>query len=106
MYSIGLSMQLKPGSYEGYKEAHDNLWPEIAKSMDDNNVRMSIYLLGDRLFLHAVAPSEADWLKSREDPALERWSEYMGNYLATDGEGNIIFDTLPEAFAFGMFKSE
>ena len=25
MYSIGLSMQLKPGSYEGYKEAHDNL---------------------------------------------------------------------------------
>ena len=36
MYSIGLSMQLKPGSYEGYKEAHDNLWPEIAKSMDDN----------------------------------------------------------------------
>ena len=105
MYSIGLSMQLKPRSYEGYKEAHDNLWPEIAKSMDDNNVSMSIYLLGDRLFLHAVAPSEADWLKSREDPALERWSEYMGNYLATDDAGNIIFDTLPEAFAFGMFKS-
>ena len=47
MYSIGLSMQLKPGSYEGYKEAHDNLWPEIAKSMDDNNVSMSIYLLGE-----------------------------------------------------------
>ena len=68
MYSIGLSMQLKPGSYEGYKEAHDNLWPEIAKSMDDNSVSMSIYRLGDRLFLHAVAPSEADWLKSREDP--------------------------------------
>ena len=44
MYSIGLSMQLKPGSYEGYKEAHDNLWPEIAKSMADNNVSMSIYL--------------------------------------------------------------
>ena len=66
MYSIGLSMQLKPGSYEGYKEAHDNLWPEIAKSMDDNSVSMSIYRLGDRLFLHAVAPSEADWLKSRE----------------------------------------
>ena len=105
MYSIGLSMQLKPRSYEGYKEAHDNLWPEIAKSMADNNVSMSIYLLGDRLFLHAVAPSEADWLKSREDPELERWSEYMGNYLATDDAGNIIFDTLPEAFAFGMFKS-
>ena len=50
MYSIGLSMQLKPGSYEGYKEAHDNLWPEIAKSMDDNSVSMSIYRLGDRLF--------------------------------------------------------
>ena len=67
---------------------------------------MGVYLLGDRLFLHAVAPSEADWLKSREDPELERWSEYMGNYLATDDAGNIIFDTLPEAFAFGMFKSE
>ena len=53
MFSIGLSMQLKPGSYDGYKEAHDNLWPEIAKSMSDNDVSMSIYRLGDRLFLHS-----------------------------------------------------
>jgi L-rhamnose mutarotase len=106
MFSIGLSMRLNPGGYPGYKKAHDELWPEIAKSMADNSVSMSIYRFGDRLFLHAVAPTEADWLKSREDPNLERWSEFMTNYLESDGAGNIVFDILEEAFAFGMFKSE
>ena len=106
MYSIGLAMKLRPGCYEGYKEAHDNLWPEIGKGMEATNVSMSIYRLGDRLVLHAVAPSEQDWLKSREDPELERWSDYMATYLETDEDDNIVFEELPEAFAFGMFKSE
>ena len=31
MYSIGLSMQLKPGSYEGYKEATITFGPKLRK---------------------------------------------------------------------------
>ena len=87
MYSIGLSMQLKPGS-QNRKEYGRQQWS------------MSIYLLGDRL---ARGCAVRGGLAHREDPELP---EYMGNYLATDDAGNIIFDTLPEAFAFGMFTSE
>ena len=105
MFSIGLVMKLKPGGYPGYKEAHDKLWPEIARSMRDNSVSMSIYRFEDRLFLHAVAPTEEDWKQSRNVEVLDRWSEYMSTQLETDAEGNITFDELPEAFAFGMFKA-
>ena len=104
MFSIGYVMRLKPGQYEGYKEAHDNLWPEIAESMSDNNVSMSIYKHEDLLFVHAVAPTEEEWDRSREHPDLPRWAEFMGEFLDQDEAGEIFFPELPEAFAFGTFK--
>ena len=104
MFSIGYVMRLKPGQYEGYKEAHDNLWPKIAESMSDNNVSMSIYKHEDLLFLHAVAPTEEEWDRSREHPDLPRWAEFMGEFLDRDEAGEIFFSELPEAFAFGTFK--
>ena len=104
MFSIGLSMNLRPGCYEEYKDAHDNLWPDLAASMEVNKVSMAIYCQEDQLFLHAVAPTEDDWEKSRNVEVLDRWSEYMAKLLETDADGNIIFNELPEAFAFGMFE--
>ena len=106
MYSIGLAMTLRPGAYAEYKKAHDELWPEIADSMSDNDVSMAIYRFGENLVIHAVAPTEADWNKSRDVPILEKWFEYMSTLLATDEQGEIIFEDLPEAFAFGIFKAD
>ena len=106
MYSIGLAMTLRPEAYAEYKKAHDELWPEIADSMSDNNVSMAIYRFGENLIIHAVAPTEEDWNKSRDVPILEKWFEYMSTLLQTNDEGEIIFEDLPEAFAFGIFKSE
>lgn len=104
MFSIGYVMQLKPGQYHRYKEAHDNLWPEIAKSMSDNQVSMSIYRFKEFLFLHAVAPTVADWNKSRDHPDLPKWSEYMSEFLEQDEKGEAVFSQLSEVFAFGNFK--
>ena len=106
MYSIGLAMTLRPGAYAEYKKAHDELWPEIADSMSDNDVSMAIYRFGENLVIHAVAPTEADWNKSRDVPILEKWFEYMSTLLATNQEGEIIFEDLPEAFVFGIFKGD
>ena len=66
MFSIGLGMTLKPGGYEGYKKAHDECWPELLENQRACGVSMAIYKWGDRLFVHATAPSEADWLKTRQ----------------------------------------
>ena len=96
-------MRLRPGAYEKYKLAHDQLWPEIAKGMRDNQVSMAIYRDADRLFLFASAPSEAHWQRSRQDPILARWDAGMTAYLETDQAGKIAFDVLPKAFGFGEF---
>ena len=106
MYSIGLAMTLRSGAYAEYKKAHDELWPEIADSMSDHDVSMAIYRFGENLIIHAVAPTEEDWNKSRDVPILEKWFEYMATLLETDENGEIIFEDLPEAFAFGVFKGD
>lgn len=103
MYNIGMTFDLQPGSYPEYKQAHDDLWPEIVASMSDNNVDMAIFRFGEQLFLHAAAPTEQDWLNSREHPALAKWTDYMTGMLVTDDDGQILFHVMEEAFAFGKF---
>ena len=45
MFTIAESFCLKPGCYDEYKRAHDELWPDIAKSMAEHDVSMAIYLM-------------------------------------------------------------
>lgn len=103
MFTIGLSMKLRPGAYERYKLAHDQLWPHLAEGMRANQVSMAIYRDGDRLFLFAAAPSEKRWLASRRDPVLARWDAAMTEFLETNTQGAIDFTVLPKAFGFGEF---
>jgi len=104
MFTLGLSMKLRPGAFDRYKLAHDQLWPELAAGMSANQVSMAIYRDGDRLFLFAAAPSQAYWDRSRQDPILARWNALMAELLETDPSGQIAFTTLPKAFGFGEFK--
>lgn len=98
-------MKLKRGCYGRYKEAHDNLWPEIAASMHENGVNMVIYHQSDdHLFVHATAPSAAHWECSRSHPALANWQRAMAELVETDARGDVRFEELEEAFAFGNFK--
>lgn len=104
MFTLGLAMNLRPGAYERYKLAHDQLWPELATGMTANHVSMTIYRDGDRLFLFATAPSEEDWHRSRQDPILAKWDARMTELLETNEQGGIAFTVLPKAFGFGDFK--
>jgi L-rhamnose mutarotase len=104
MFTLGLSMSLRPGAYGKYKLAHDQLWPELAAGMKANSVSMAIYRDGNRLFLFASAPSEAHWRRSRQDPILARWDALMTELLETDSGGGIAFTNLEKAFGFGEFK--
>ena len=104
MFTIFLSMGLKPGCLDAYKKAHDNLWPEIARSMSDNEVNMAIYHEGGRLFIFASAPSEAHWQRSRQEPALARWDVVMTEFLESGAPGKIAFSFPKKVFGFGLFK--
>jgi L-rhamnose mutarotase len=104
MFTIFLSMGLKPGGLDAYQKAHENLWPEIARSMSDNEVNMAIYLEAGRLFLFASAPSEDHWQRSRREPALERWDAAMTQFLEAGEPGKIAFHHPKKVFGFGLFK--
>jgi len=97
-------MRLKPGGLEKYRAAHDKLWPEIAKSMSDNEVSMAIFHEEGRLFIFASAPSEAHWQRSRNEPALERWDAAMTEFLEAGAPGKIDFVRPQKVFGFGGFK--
>ncbi len=105
MFSIGMTFKLKPGCYTGYKKAHDELWPEVVKTMSENKINMVIYHYEERLFLYATAPSKAHYERNYNNEAADRWAEYMTRYIETDDEGNLIFVELEEAFSFGEFKT-
>ena len=104
MYSVGSVMRLKPGGYAGYKKAHDEIWPELAKVISDAGVSMAIYRHGDLLFTHGVAASEEDW-NAIGGEVVDRWFKWMTEYLETGESGDSIVTPLEEAFSFGMFKS-
>ncbi len=97
-------MTLRAGAYERYKQAHDQLWPELSEGMRSNEISMAIYRDGTRLFLLATAPTEVHWQRSRLDPILARWDARMAELLETDDEGHIAFTILPKAFGFGEFS--
>lgn len=103
MFHLALRLTLRPGAFEKYKQAHDDLWPELAEGMRANEVSMAIYRDGDRLFLFAAAPTEAHWQRSRKDPILARWDRHMAEFLETDKQGRLAFTDLAKAFSFGEF---
>ncbi|MBM3802870.1 MAG: L-rhamnose mutarotase [Acidimicrobiia bacterium] len=104
MESMGLLLRLKPGAYQEYKRRHDELWPELAQGLEANQISMMIYHFDGLLFVHEVAASKDAWSRMNELPVTARWNQFMAEVLETDGAGNIIFQELPLAFAFGTFK--
>ncbi len=105
MYTTGMTFKLKPGCYPEYKKAHDELWPEMVKLMQDNEVNMVIYYYHDRLFLYATAPSQEHMERSNQGEVVKRWGEYMTSLMVTDAAGQVIVEDLEEAFSFGAFKA-
>ena len=104
MFTTAFAMWLKPGCLEGYRRAHEALWPEIARSMSENGVSMAIYQSGEELCVFAVAPSEEAWNRSRSEPALARWDAAMTEFLESSEPGKIAFRQLERVFGFGEFK--
>jgi L-rhamnose mutarotase len=104
MFTLALIMRLKPGCLARYRAAHDELWPEIARSMSDNEISMTIYHEAGQLFVFAAAPSEAHWERSRNEPALERWNAAMTEFLEASKPGEIAFRHPEKVFGFGEFK--
>jgi L-rhamnose mutarotase len=104
MFTIALTMRLRPGALPGYQKAHAELWPEIARSMSENSVSMAIHHEDGRLLLFAAAPDADHWNRSRMEPALARWDAAMTEFLEQSGDGKIAFHAPEKVFGFGDFR--
>lgn len=84
-YCFTLDLVDEPQLIAEYKRYHQNVWPEIKKSITDAGIiNMEIYLLGNRLFMLMEADASFSFEKKAEmdaiNPKVQEWEKLMWKY--------------------------
>jgi len=84
-YCLALDLKDSPQLIEEYKRHHQNVWPEIAKSIREAGIEdMEIYLVGRRLFMIMEVSDRFSFEeKARADrskPKVQEWEELMWKF--------------------------
>ena len=92
-YCFALDLRPNPVLIAEYIRLHEEVWPEIQKSIRDAGVLdMQIYCLGDRLFM--VMDTLDDFtLDSKAamdaaNPKVIEWETLMGTFQHVDADGD------------------
>ena len=84
-FCLTLDLKDDPALIAEYKRYHENIWPEITRSIKDSGIEdMEIYLLGTRMFMIMEvnesfafeAKANADRLNLR----VQEWERLMGTF--------------------------
>jgi len=94
MKRFGMTIQLKPGSAEAYREYHAAVWPEVLQMIRACNIaNYSIYFHDNTLFTYFEyhgTDIKGDWARMAADPKTQQWwavIEPMQQPLATRKQG-------------------
>lgn len=84
-YCFALDLVDDPQLIDEYKAYHQNVWPEIKKSITDAGIiHMEIYLLGNRLFMlmetDASFSFEKKAVMDAANPKVQEWETLMWKY--------------------------
>lgn len=84
-YCFTLDLVDEPQLIAEYKRYHQNVWPEIKKSITDAGIiNMEIYLLGNRLFMLMETAASFSFEKKAEmdtiNPKVQEWEKLMWKY--------------------------
>ena len=84
-YCLALDLVDDAGLMAKYKEFHQNVWPEIIKSIKDSGIEvLDIYCVGNRLFMIIEANEAFSFdKKSKNDvsnPKVQEWEELMWKF--------------------------
>lgn len=101
MERVACKMKLKPGFEEEYRRRHDELWPEMAKTLKEAGISdYSIFLDPETLTLFSVqkraAGSTADDLPGKA--IVRRWWSYMKDIMDTNPDDSPVAKDLVEVF--------
>jgi L-rhamnose mutarotase len=84
-YCLTLDLKDDPGLIAKYKRYHEQVWPEILKSIRDSGIEdMEIYLLGTRMLMimevNEKFSFEAKAKADHENPKVQEWEELMWKF--------------------------
>ncbi|HEY4978239.1 MAG TPA: L-rhamnose mutarotase [Candidatus Acidoferrum sp.] len=84
-YCLTLDLQDDPKLIAEYKRHHENVWPEIASTIQDAGIEsMEIYLFASRLFMIMEVNDkfsfEAKAKADRENPKVQEWENLMWKF--------------------------
>ena len=83
-YCLTLDLKNDPALIAEYCRYHENVWPEIKKSIRDSGIEgMEIYLLANRLFMIMEVNDkfsfESKALADNSNPKVQEWEKLMWN---------------------------
>ena len=84
-YCLALDLKDSPQLIEEYKRHHQNVWPEITKSIREAGIEdMEIYLLGRRLFMIMEVSDRFSFEEKaradRSNPKVQEWEKLMWKF--------------------------
>lgn len=103
MARISFKMKLKEGCREEYIKRHNELWPELAKSLKNSGVSdYSIFLDSETNILFAVQNVTGN--KGSQDigneAIVQKWWKYMADIMDTNPDYSPVSIPLEEVFYF------
>ena len=84
-YCLALDLKDDVDKINEYKDYHQDIWPEISKSLKDSGIlNAEIYNTGNRLFMIIEVDRTFSFEKKLkmdlENPKVQEWEELMWNY--------------------------
>jgi L-rhamnose mutarotase len=84
-FCLTLDLQDDRALIAEYKRYHENIWPEITRSIKDAGIEeMEIYLLGTRMFMimevNESFSFEAKTKADQNNPRVQEWESLMGTF--------------------------
>ena len=103
MLRYAFTMKLRPGAYAKYKQMHDEIWPELAETIESAGcVTMSIFESGpEHLFLYSEVTDEETWDKIRSSEVHQRWGEALRDCFVLNDKGEPDLGEWNEMFTLG-----
>ena len=87
-YCLTLDLKDDPALIAEYRKYHDEIWPEIIKSIKDSGIEnMEIYLLGTRMFMIMEVNEhfsfETKTFVDKSNLRVQEWEELMWKFQQT-----------------------
>ena len=100
MIRRAFTMKIKPGAEKEYKLRHDEIWPEMAKTLKKAGISNYSIFLKDDLTLFAYMELE-DLEKQRtlsKNPTVRKWWDYMADIMEVNPDNSPVTIDLKQVF--------